>query len=397
MHLTLSAEDLAFRDHVRATIEEKFTPELRAAAARQSGVVSEPELTRRWNKVLYEIGWLALSWPSEYGGPGFTPVQRYIVESELADAGAPGFHGMGIALCGPVLMGYGTPEQKAYFLPRMLTGEHVWCQGYSEPGSGSDLASLQTRAVRDGDDYVINGTKIWTTHAHVANWMFILVRTSSEGRPQTGISFLLLDMTQPGISVRPIITLAGDHEVNQVFFDNVRTPVANRVGEENQGWAVAKYLLEFERGGGGFAAQLNGAMRKVRAIAKADDELWSDAAFRRKIAEIEVDITAVEMTELRVISRNSLGQPVGDATASMLKMKGTETLQRVTALAMEAIGHYATPDQRASLGMGANTPPVGYEDTATPTARYLNMRASTIYGGSSEVQHNIMARAALGL
>jgi alkylation response protein AidB-like acyl-CoA dehydrogenase len=243
MHLALSADDLAFRDRVRAALAEKFTPDLKAAAARQSGVIAEPEMSRRWQKALHELGWVGLGWPREYGGPGYGPVQRYIVESELAAAGAPGFASMGVQMCGPVIIGFGTAEQKAYFLPRMLSGEHYWCQGYSEPGSGSDLASLQTRAVRDGEDYVVNGTKIWTTHAHVANWIFLLVRTSSEGRPQTGITFLLVDMTSPGISISPIITLAGDHEVNQVFFDNVRVPVANRVGEENQGWTVAKYLL----------------------------------------------------------------------------------------------------------------------------------------------------------
>jgi acyl-CoA dehydrogenase len=397
MHLNLSAEDLAFRDRVRATLAERFTPELRAIASRQSGVMPETELSRRWHKVLAELGWVAPAWPREYGGPGFTPVQRYLFESEMAAIGAPSVSTMGVQLCGPMLMGNGTPEQKAYFLPKILSGEHYWCQGYSEPGSGSDLASLQTRAVRDGDDYVINGTKIWTTYAHTADWMFILTRTSTEGRPQTGITFLLLDMKTPGITIQPIITLAGDHEVNQVFFDNVRCPVANRVGEENQGWKVAKYLLEFERGGGSFAAQMYAAMRKVRAIAEAEGGLLDDPAFRRKYAELEVDIATVDMTEQRVISQTSSGTPVGDATASMLKMKGTETLQRVTALAMEALGHYATPNQRRALGIGANEPAIGPDYAAVPTARYLNMRASTIYGGSSEVQHNIMARAALGL
>jgi acyl-CoA dehydrogenase len=198
MHLNLSAEDRAFREDVRAKLAEKFTPELRAAAARQSGVITEPAMSRLWHSSLAELGWVAPAWPKEYGGPGFTPVQRYIVESEMAEIGAPGVSVMGVQLCGPMLMGCGTPEQKAYFLPRILSGEHYWCQGYSEPGSGSDLSSLQTRAVRDGDDYVINGTKIWTTHAHEANWMFLLTRTSTEGRQQNGITFLLLDMKTPG-------------------------------------------------------------------------------------------------------------------------------------------------------------------------------------------------------
>ncbi len=395
MNLTLSPEDLAFRDEVRAKLAEKFTPKLREDASHQSGVIADPGMTRAWQPVLNELGWVALGWPKEYGGAGLNTVQRYIVESELAAAGAPGFASMGVQMCGPVLMRYGRQDQKDYFLPRMLTGEHYWCQGYSEPGSGSDLASLQTRAVRDGDDYVINGTKIWTTHAHEANWMFLLVRTSTEGRPQTGITFLLVDFTTPGITVSPIITLAGEHEVNQVFFDNVRVPIKNRVGEENQGWSVAKYLLEFERGSS-HAAGLKAALKRVRTIARKEGVI-DDPDFRRKLAELEVDVEAVDYTERLLISRTSTGQAVGDATASMLKLKGTETMQRVTALAMEAIGHYAAPDQLPALGYGANAEPVGPEYARTPTAKYLNMRASSIFGGTSEVQHNIMARAALGL
>lgn len=397
MDLALSPEDLAFQSEVRAFLDEKFTPDLRVQAGRQAGVFAEAELNRRWHRILYERGWIAPTWPKQYGGAAFTAVQRYIFESEMAEAGTPSIPAMGLQMCGPVLMGHGTPEQKAFHLPRILSGEHYWCQGYSEPQAGSDLAGLQCRAERDGDDYVINGTKIWTTHGHYANWMFLLARTSTEGRQQAGITFLLLDMSQPGITIQPIITLAGDHEVNQIFFDNVRTPVANRVGEENQGWAVAKYLLEFERGGAAFGAGLKSALAKAQNIAKAEGELWRDPDFRRKVAELEVDIAAVDMTEQRVVSNTSTGKPVGDATASMLKLKGTETMQRITALAMEALGHYATPDQRAALGFGANAPAIGPDYAISPTARYLNMRASTIYGGSSEVQHNIMARAALGL
>ncbi|HWA63306.1 MAG TPA: acyl-CoA dehydrogenase family protein [Caulobacteraceae bacterium] len=397
MHLDLAAEDLAFRQEVRDFLERRFTPDLRAAAARQAGVFAEPELAGTWHRILYEQGWIAPAWPREYGGPGFTPVQRYLYESELAEAGAPALPAMGLQLCGPVLMGYGTPEQKAFFLPRILSGEHYWCQGYSEPGSGSDLASLQCRAERDGDHYVVNGTKIWTTHAHAANWMFLLVRTATEGKPQAGITFLLLDMATPGLSVRPIITIAGEHEVNQCFFDNVRIPVANRVGEENKGWTVAKYLLEFERGGGSYASRLKGAMRQVRAIAKAEGEVWRDPDFRRRMAELECQIAAVDVTERRVVSALSTGGAAGDSIASMLKLKGTETMQLVTELAVEALGIYAFPDQRSALGAGANEPPVGAEHAATPTARYFNTRANTIYGGSSEVQRNILARAALGL
>jgi alkylation response protein AidB-like acyl-CoA dehydrogenase len=402
MHLELSAQDVAFRDEVRAFLDQAFTPELREAAARQAGVFAEGELVRNWHKVLYEKGWAAPAWPREYGGPGWTHVQRYIFDSECAEAGAPALPAMGLQMCGPVLMGYGTPEQKAFFLPRMLSGEHYWCQGYSEPQSGSDLASLQTRAVRDGDHYVIDGTKLWTTHAHYANWMFVLVRTSTEGKPQAGITFLLVDMATPGLSVRPIISISGEHEVNQVFFDSVRVPVANRVGEENKGWQVAKYLLEFERGGGAWTARIRGLMRQVRRVAQAErgdggGALADDPEFRRRIAELECEILAVDFTERRVVSQLSTGANAGDAAASMLKLKGSETQQKVTGLLVEALGAYAQPDQRAAIGARAAAAVVGPDYARTPVARHLNARASTIFGGSSEIQRNILARTALGL
>lgn len=401
MDMALAPTDRAFQIEVRQFLDAKFTADLRRAAARQAGVFAEGELTRQWQRILYEQGWVAPGWPRKYGGGEFTAVQRYILECECAEAGAPSLPAMGLQMCGPMLMGYGTEEQKAYHLPRILTGEHYWCQGYSEPQAGSDLASLQCRAVRDGDHYVVDGTKLWTTHAHFANWMFLLVRTSNEGKPQAGITFLLVSMDTPGITVAPIITLSGEHEVNQTFLDGVRVPVANRVGEENQGWTVAKYLLGFERGGV-FSPRVKGLMARVKQIAaieRADDgrALIEEPSFRRKVAEIEIELTAVEYTERMVISQLSAGQNVGDSSASMLKLKGTETMQKATELAVEALGHYAAPDQRPSLGIGANQPPVGPEYAATPMARYLNARASTIYGGSSEVQRNILARATLGL
>lgn len=402
MQIALAPEDLAFRDEVRDWLKQALTPELRAAAAKQAGVFADAELNRRWHKIAYEKGWIAPAWPTEYGGPGWTPVQKYIFDNELAEAGAPGLPAMGLQMCGPVLMGYGTDEQKAYFLPRILSGEHYWCQGYSEPQSGSDLASLQTRAVQDDDEYVINGTKMWTTHAQYANWMFLLVRTSTEGKPQAGISFLLLDMSTPGLTIRPIISMSGEHEVNQCFFDNVRVPVKNRVGEENQGWTVAKYLLEFERGGGSYAARIRAMLTRIKQVAaeeKADDgrPLILDADFRAKVVELEVAATAVDFTERRVIAGLSNKRNVGDAAASMLKLKGSETQQKVTELAMEVLGEYARPDQRGALGWGANEAPIGPDYAATPTARYLNSRAATIFGGSSEVQRNILARTAISL
>jgi alkylation response protein AidB-like acyl-CoA dehydrogenase len=402
MDLALSAQDVAFRDEVRTFLAEAFTSELQAEAARQAGVFAEGGLGRRWHKILYERGWIAPAWPREYGGAGLSAVQRFIFASEMAEAGAPVIAGFGLQLCGPVLMGYGSPEQKGYFLPRILSGEDYWCQGYSEPGAGSDLASLQCRAVRDGEEYVVNGTKIWTTHAHFANWIFLLTRTSTEGRQQAGITFLLLDLSTPGITIRPIITLAGEHEVNQVFFDNVRIPTSNRVGEENGGWKVAKYLLEFERGGAIFAARVSGAIKRLKAIAaveRADSglPLLADPSFRARLADVELEAMALEFTERRVVSQLSAGASVGDATASMTKLKGAEAVQKVTELAMEAMAQYALPDQRPALGPGANGEPVGPSYAATPTARYLNTRAISIYGGSSEVQHNVIARAALGL
>ncbi|HTW35496.1 MAG TPA: acyl-CoA dehydrogenase family protein [Rhizomicrobium sp.] len=401
MDIALSPEDTAFRDAVRSFLDTKFTPELRAATQRQAGVFAEAELNRRWHRILFERGWIAPNWPAEYGGTGWNVLQRYIFESECAAAETPALPAMGLKMCGPVLMRFGTPEQKSFYLPRILSGEHYWCQGYSEPQSGSDLASLQCRAIRDGDFYVVNGSKIWTTHAHFANWMFLLARTDPAAKPQAGITFLLLDMKTPGLNVQPIITMSGEHEVNQVFFDNVRIPVSNRVGEENQGWTVAKYLLEFERGGA-YAARIRSLLERTKTTARTERAgdgraLWDDESFRRRASELDIALEAVDFTERRVISQLSAGGNAGDASASMLKMKGTETMQSVTELALDAIGYYAQPDQRPSLGLGANQSPVGPDYAATITARYLNTRAATIYGGSSEIQRNILARVALSL
>ena len=398
MNIAFGSEDLAFRDMVREFLEEKFTPELRAEARVQAGVFAEASLGRKWHRILFEKGWIAPAWPRQYGGTGWTPVQKYIFDSECAEAGTPALPAMGLQMCGPVLIGHGTEAQKAFHLPRILSGEHYWCQGYSEPQSGSDLASLQTRAVADGDDYIVDGSKIWTTHAQHANWIFLLVRTRTEGKPQAGITFLLVDMATPGITVRPIISISGEHEVNQVFFDGVRVPQVNRVGADNAGWTVAKYLLEFERGGS-YAARIRGMLRRARAMA-ADTPagaglLIDDEAFRRKLATLEVELTAVDFTERRVIASVGIGRNVGDAIASMLKLKGSETLQRATELALEALGDYAAPYQREALEHGQGV--VGPAFAAAPTAQYLNARASTIFGGSSEVQRNILSRVVLGV
>jgi acyl-CoA dehydrogenase len=303
-------------------------------------------------------------------------------------------------MVGPVIMGYGTAEQKAFYLPRILSGEDYWCQGYSEPVAGSDLAALQLSAVADGADYVLSGSKIWTTHAHHANRMFCLVRTRRDGKPQAGITFLLLDMTTPGVSVRPIITLAGDHEVNQVFFDQARVPIANRIGEENAGWTVAKYLLEFERGGGG-APGLRVALERLVTMAAAEAGgtggwVLDEPQFRARLATAAVALDAIEMTEFRVQAALAVGQAPGPVS-SMLKTQTTELMQRLDELALDALGAYAAVDQPAARAPNANVEIVGPEHGLTTMARYLNDRAASIYGGSNEIQRDIMARLVLGL
>lgn len=399
MEMSLSAQDEAFRNEVRAFLDAKLTAEIKAEMARTSGVFAEGPLAQHWHRILYEQGWIAPAWPVEYGGTGWSIVQRYIWDTEATAAGAPSLPAMGLQMCGPVLMEFGTPEQKEFFLPRILSGEHYWCQGYSEPGSGSDLASLQCKGVREGDDYIINGTKIWTTHAQFANWIFCLIRTNSELKPQAGISFILIDLASPGIEIRPIISIGGDHEVNQIFFDNVRVPAALLVGGENNGWTVAKYLLEFERGGA-YAGRLRALLSKVRAMAaieQADGQpLIRDPDFARKLSELEMAIEAVDMTEKRVISALSVGSNPGSVTSSILKLLGTETTQEVTELAIETIGYYGLPDYQQTHGRGDNIMP-GSQHAVPVMAKYLNTRAATIYGGSSEIQRNILARAALGL
>ncbi len=399
MDLALKPEDAAFRDEVRAFLAEKLPPDLREAGRLTASVFTDKTWNIRWHKILYEKGWIAPAWPVEYGGTGWTEMQRYIFASECARAGTPSLSPMGLRMCGPVIMRFGTPEQKAFYLPRILAGEDYWCQGYSEPGSGSDLASLQCRAVRDGDHYVVDGTKLWTTHAHFANRMFCLVRTDAGGKPQEGITFILIDMDTPGIEVKPIVTMAGDHEVNQVFFDGVRVPVANRVGEEGQGWTVAKYLLEFERGNA-YAAGMQVAIDNLRAIASAERSdgaaLIEEPEFRRKLEELAIEVRGIEFTEHRIMSALSNGQNPGPAS-SMLKTRGTETMQRINELGVEAIGFYAAPDQKAAREPLSNVAPIGPAHGLTVVPRYLNNRASSIYGGSNEVQRNIMAKLVLGL
>jgi acyl-CoA dehydrogenase len=400
MNLDLTPEDRKFQAEVRTFLDTALTPELRLAGSRTAGAFSDKKDNLAWQKILHAKGWVAPAWPVQYGGTGWNEMQRYIFAAECSRARAPSLSPMGLKMVGPVIMVFGTEEQKAFYLPRILAGEDYWCQGYSEPGSGSDLASLQMRAIRDGDHYVLNGTKIWTTHAHWANRMFCLVRTSTDGKPQAGITFLLLEMNTPGIEVKPIITMAGDHEVNQVFFDNVRVPVANRIGAENQGWTVAKYLLEFERGGS-MAPALKNGLARLKTLAKAEaggdgHSLADDPTYRRKLAAAGILIDAIEMAEHRVMADLSSGKNPGPAS-SMLKTQGTEAIQHLDELAVEGIAFYAAAHQPEARKSGANTPIIGPDHGVTAIPSYLNNRAASIYGGSNEIQRDIMAKLVLNL
>jgi len=403
MDLAFAPEDLAFQQEVRDWIAGAYDDDLRRQMAQSKNGYLDKAGQVKWQKALFARGWVAPDWPVELGGAGFTPSQRYIFNMELALAGAPTPSPMGLKMCAPVVMAFGTDEQKAQHLPPILSSDIWWCQGYSEPGAGSDLASLKMSAVRDGDDYVLNGSKIWTTHAQWADWMFCLVRTSTEGKPQNGISFLLLRMDSPGIQIKSLPTLDGpsdgEQEINQVFFDNVRVPVANRIGEENMGWTYAKYLLEFERGNA-YAPGLMNALRKVRKLAaleRADDggALIDDPDFRDKIVNLEIAVESLNATELRIFSGRSAGKAVG-AVSSMLKCAGSEAQQAITELTLEAVGTYAAPfveDTWAPTNEGRAGP--DYAAPAAPT--YFNFRKASIYAGSNEIQRNIMAKLVLGL
>ena len=352
-----------------------------------------------WHRILGARGWSGPAWPKEHGGPGWSPVQKFIFAEEIAAAGTVPILPFGIAMVAPVIMAFGTPEQKARFLPPILKGEAWWCQGYSEPGSGSDLASLSTKAVRDGDHYIVNGQKTWTTLAQHADWGFFLVRTDPAAKKQAGISFLLIDMTSPGVTVRPIITLDGAHEVNEVWLEDVRVPVENRVYKENEGWTCAKFLLAHERTGIAGVARSKRGLEKLRTIS-ADElqdgvPLSQDPFFARRVAELEIDLMALEYTELRSLSREGAGKGPGPES-SLLKIKGTEIQQRATELVLEAAGQYGAPHLDGDEA-GDNALPVGPKHSRGVADTYFNMRKASIYGGSNEIQRNIIAKAVLGL
>lgn len=401
MDLSFTADDKQFREEVRSFLAENIDSDLRQkmAANRNNYLPKEDHI--RWQKALSKKGWIAPDWPTEHGGPGWTTTQKYIFETEMARANAPGVIPFGIKMCAPVLMKFGSDAQKEKFLPRMLSSEDWWCQGYSEPGSGSDLASLQMKAEDKGDHFLCNGSKIWTTLAQYADWIFCLVRTSSEGKRQAGISFLLIDMKTPGITVDPIQTLdlpaKGAQEINQVFFDDVKVPKENLVGEVNKGWTYAKYLLEFERGAA-YAGRLKRGLGKIRHIADTEkqngDSIIDSSTFATKLANLEIAVQALEMTELRVLSKLSSGQNMGPES-SLLKCRGTDLYQDVVDLALEATGTYAQPFTPELAGQ--NEEYLGQDYSSGVAPRYFNARKVSIYGGSNEIQRNIMAKLILGL
>lgn len=407
MDLDFSPEDLAFREEVRAFIAEAYDDDMRARMAQSKNGYLDKESQVRWLKRLHGKGWIAPDWPVEYGGTGWSLGKKYVFDMEMALAGAPSTSNMGLKMCAPVVMAFGTDEQKAQHLPKILSTDVWWCQGYSEPGSGSDLASLALKAERDGDHYVLNGSKTWTTLAQWADWMFCLVRTSNEDIRQKGISFLLIDMKTPGITIRPIPTLdgppEGEQEVNETFFDNVRVPVANRIGKEGEGWTYAKYLLQFERGNA-YAPGLQNQLRKVRKIASVERSdrggaMMSDPDFRKKLAEVEIKVEALNATELRIFAGRANGEAMG-AVSSMLKLEGSQMQQAITELALEAAGVYAQPfvqDTWAHLRGETNVFRAGPDYAATVAPQYFNYRKTSIYAGSNEIQHNIMAKMVLGL
>ena len=399
MNLHFTDEELAFRAEIRAWVREHLPADI-SHKVHQALRLDKDDM-QRWARILGRRGWLGWNWPAQFGGPGWNAIQRHLFEEECAMAGAPRVVPFGPVMVAPVIMAFGSAEQQQRFLPGIASGEVWWSQGYSEPGAGSDLASLKTRADRRGDVYIVNGQKTWTTLGQHGDWIFCLVRTSHEGKPQTGISFLLIDMKSPGITVRPIITLDGEHEVNEVWFDNVEVPVDNLVGEENQGWTYAKYLLGHERTN---IADVNRAKReleRLKRIARAEG-LWDDLRFRDQIALLEVDIVALEMMVLRVLSAERRGRHSLDV-AGLLKIRGSEIQQRYTELMMLAAGPYAIPFIREAMDAGwqgdqalGGLWPGGAAHCAPLAATYFNYRKTTIYGGSNEVQRNIVAQTVLG-
>ncbi|MDX2276881.1 MAG: acyl-CoA dehydrogenase family protein [Hyphomonadaceae bacterium] len=396
--LELTAEETAFREKVRSFYAEHLTPPLRRAAELTSWTFAEFEYGRQWQKILYKAGWGAPHWPVEYGGAGFTPRQRLIWELETARARPPEVMRMGRDYAAPCIMRFGTDEQKQFFLPKIIAGEDWWAQGYSEPGAGSDLASLKLSAVSDGDEYLLNGSKIWTTFAQHANRIFMLARTANMEKKQQGITFLLVDMNSPGIEVRPIINIAGEHEFNEIFFTDVRVPKSRRLGQEHEGWAVARYLLLFEHGAGiaRSAAELKRRAGWVREIASLEQDgcggaLLDDPDFSRKLGLLEIGVEAADFAADQVIIAAAAGSAPG-FEAELLNIRCRELDQSLTELAMEAIGYYAAPDQREARFVEPRTDAIGPPHVLTPTPIFFAQRGATIAGGTPDIHRNNLAR-----
>ena len=400
MDLRYTDEELEFRDEVRAFLKDRLPAEIRQKLI--DGEHMDKDDLVLWSRILNEKGWAVPHWPAEYGGTGWDPMRQYIFLEETQRWPAPQPLAFGVNMVGPVIYTFGSEEQKKHFLPRIANLDDWWCQGFSEPGAGSDLASLKTRAVRDGDHYVVNGQKTWTTLAQYADWIFCLVRTDTDAKKQEGISFLLIDMKTPGIEVRPIVTIDGGHEINEVFFDDVKVPVENLVGEENRGWDYAKFLLGNERTNiarVGMSKQRIARIRELAALEMSGGRpLIEDERFREKLASVEIDLKALELTQLRVVAadakRGNTGRP--DPASSILKIKGSEVQQATTHLLMEVMGPHAMPYHRDAIE-GSNEPPIEPDYAASAAPGYFNFRKVSIYGGSNEIQKNIIAKAVLGL
>ena len=402
MDLNFTVEEVAFRHQVRGFLANSLPAEIQHKVL--NGLILERDDYVRWQRVLHAHGWGCASWPAQFGGPGWTSVQQYIFEEECAAAGAPRAIPFGLKMVAPVIMAFGSKAQQDRYLPRILAAEEWWCQGYSEPGAGSDLASVKTRAELvesgDGDHYLVNGQKTWTTLAQYADWIFCLVRTDTAVKQQQGISFLLIDMKAPGVTVRPIITMDGAHEVNEVWLEDVRVPVENLVGEENKGWTYAKFLLGHERtniAGIGIAKRELTRLKRIASMEiKNGKPLIKDPLFAARVAQVDIDLMALEITNLRVLSAEAERRAPGPE-ASILKIKGTEIQQAITELLTQAVGPYALPLRREAMAAGYQGEDIGPSYAASLSANYLNMRKLSIYGGSNEIQKNIIAQMILGL
>jgi alkylation response protein AidB-like acyl-CoA dehydrogenase len=401
MQLELSQEELDFRDQVREFLRAKLPPSIRTKVLEGQDIDRNDMVT--WQKVLANEGWGGIGWPKQFGGPGWTPMQMHIFDEESAVAGGPRINPFGLRMVAPVIMAFGNAQQQQRYLPKIASGEEWWCQGYSEPGAGSDLASLKTRAVRDGDSYIVTGQKTWNTLGQFADWIFCLVRTDAQAKQQQGITFLLINMKSPGVTIRPIVLLDGSVEVNDVWFDQVRVPIENRVGEENAGWTYAKFLLGHERtniAGVGIAKRELARLRRIAATERKNGKpLLDDPLFAVRIAQVEIDLMALEMTTLRTISAEKHQRAPGPEV-SVLKVRGTEIQQAISELTMLAMGPYALPWRREVMEAGYQVDPtqvVGPSYASSAAGRYLNLRKLSIYGGTNEIQKNIISKMIVGL